>query len=343
MTKPTTTIQNLTPQLAEAGKIKIGMKDKPRPKRNGEGTWQPPIKLDHFLITTLRRGDDGNLILDTEAMDACPKDSDGKIRAIPIALHSDKIDDVFPTRYALYEKSRDTGRLACTCTGDGIVNDKGGRCVCPKFTKEKRCKPNGILHCSIMIPGRASVGSVHKWRTTSIISIEQMFGSLLGVRHAVGTLRGIPLWLIVKPIEVSPGGQRATVYCCHVECREQDLQTLRNRALKAAQTRAMIGDGSEAYRSVPGVDEPPDEQAEVAEEFYPDATVDAELIDPVDDLIAEIKRADKIEGNADLADKCAMAAKDHPDRKSEISEAWKKRGDELRKKDPDADNWKGAF
>lgn len=268
-------IHGLRTQLAEAGKIKIGRKGEEKQKTDGSGTYRRPEKLDHFLITKTRRAARGdNLILDAELMEACPKDPDGKIRAIPIALHSDEIDEVFLTRYAWYASRR------AQCTGDGRKNSKGGDCPCDKLNPDKKgnrqCKPNGTLHCTITIPGHATTGAVHKWRTTSIISIERMFGSLRQVQRDVGALRGVPLWLVVAPVQT----EKAEVYCCHIECREQDLQRLQVRLLLSESRRKATADGDlEAYRAIirePGVGETDDEQADVADEFYP-PVVDAEL------------------------------------------------------------------
>ena len=53
-------IKNLCPGLVERGKIKIGMKGETRRSQSG-GTYQLPVKLNHFLITTMERGQDGIL------------------------------------------------------------------------------------------------------------------------------------------------------------------------------------------------------------------------------------------------------------------------------------------
>src|SRR5215203_5270103 len=51
--------------LPEVGKIKIGEKGKLVTSRTG-ANFQPPKKLDHFRITTLERGPDGNFVTDTK-------------------------------------------------------------------------------------------------------------------------------------------------------------------------------------------------------------------------------------------------------------------------------------
>ena len=269
-------IKGIKPRLAEAGKIKIGRLGEPRESKGGK-TWRPPIKLDHFVITKTERDHDGDLVIDKDLMGALPKDPDGKIRAIPIMLHSDDIDEVFPTRYALY-----TGKKA-VCVGDGekaTRKNKDGTvaevtCTCDYLNADGhiKCKPNGTLHCTIAIPGHAVAGAVHKWRTTSIISIQTMIASLQDILGKVGTLREIPLWLRVSGVSVTPeGAPPSTVYCCHVELRADDIIALQRKALEAKQMREQFGLANTDYRALltaPG-DEPPEEQAEIAEEFYPD-------------------------------------------------------------------------
>src|SRR5262245_10037567 len=106
-------IKGIQGRLAEGGKIKIGGLGPERQKQSGQGTWRPPVKLDHFLVTKTTRDDEGDLALDDALMEALAKDADGKVRAIPIVLHSDALDEVFPTSYALY-----AGRKLF-CSGDG--------------------------------------------------------------------------------------------------------------------------------------------------------------------------------------------------------------------------------
>ena len=276
-------LKGITPRLSEGGKIKIGKKGEWRKSRGGGKDFQLPQKLDHFLITKTSRDDSGNFIVDADLLDALTKSPDGKIREIPIVLHSDNIDEVFPTAYARY-----VGRT-CGCRGDGETatqweiadNKRTGRsksrdCPCEQL-EARRCKPTGVLHCSIAAEGRAVAGSVYKWRTTSIISIEEMIGSLMHIKETCGVFRGLPLTLCLKPVAVRPDGKASTVYTCYVELRAKDLQAAQQLALQMAQMRqALSCDDSrsqQAYRALiedPGTDtETEDEQAEVADEFYP--------------------------------------------------------------------------
>lgn len=286
-------IKGLIPTLAEGGKIKIGGLGPERTSKKGN-TYRLPQKYDHFVVTKTTRDGSGDLEIDREIMGVLPKDRDGLTRSIPIVLHSDRIEDVFPTSYAWY-----SGRKL-TCRGDGEratrweFDDKGARkaetseiaCPCPMLGAEGGCKPHGTLHCSIVAPSTAVAGAVHKWRTTSIISIQRMIGSLEQIISLCGTLRGVPLWLRLEPITVSPlGAPSSTVYCCHVELRAKDILAVQSKALKMAEMRRALGGDSNAnYRllvSPPGGDqETEEEQAEVAAEFHGEAVVKEEMSAP---------------------------------------------------------------
>jgi len=285
-------IHGITPAFAEAGKIKIGGLGAELPKQSGEGTWRMPVKLDHFRVTKTTRGRDGQLELDEELMAALPKGPDGNCRELPIMVHSDVVDEVFPTRYAKY-----VGR-SLACSGDGMtstfykigqngkpvgepaVRTGEGACLCEDLVAAK-CKPNGILHCSIVVPGRAVAGAVHKWRTTSLVSVQQMLGSLIQIKELCGGLKGLPLMLVVKPIQVSPQGKATTVYCCHVELREHNIGQLQNQLIEARRMRAVVA-GEIPYAAVlqlpAASDEPDDEQADTANEFYPTEQVDQQAL-----------------------------------------------------------------
>lgn len=274
-------IKGLRPALAEAGKIKIGGLGKEQISKKGN-KYRAPQKYSSFCLTKTTRDQDGNLIVDKELMEALPKDPDGKVRELPIVLHADDIEAVFPTSYACY------GGRKLECRGDGETATRWNQqhtaqdkveCPCSLFGAQgqKTCKPHGTLHCSIALAGYAVAGAVYKWRTTSIISIQRMVGSLQQILATVGVLRGVPLRLKVEPVQVSPGNTTTTVYCCHIELKASDINQVQQEAFQAQKTRAALANGVDLdaqYKQLvahPGLDESPDEQAEVADEFHPQA------------------------------------------------------------------------
>jgi len=287
-------IHGIKPQFTECGKVKLGGLGKEQTSRAGK-TWRAPVKYDSFVVTKTHRNAAGDLAPDDQLMHALERDPDGKLRAIPIVLHSDEIDEVFPTTYARYAGKK------LHCSGDGkaavrweLRKDDKGHAVktgesktleCPcSFLEDRTCKPHGILHCSIRVPGLAVAGAIHTLRTTSIITIQRVIGSLLQIKKAVGMMQGLPLWLVVQPVSTDNG----TVYCAHVELRAVDVSDAQRTALEAAKMRAsLIGemaDLNRSYRAMlqtpAGSDEPDEEQAAVAAEFHPEVDDNAEVDAP---------------------------------------------------------------
>jgi len=103
-------IRGLMPRMPEKGHIKIGGLGQERPSQRG-GTYQLPVKFDHFVVTTLERGKDGNFLVDTELHEKLKLGD--KPTAIPIRFLFDDIDLVMQTRYACY-----AGKTLW-CSGDG--------------------------------------------------------------------------------------------------------------------------------------------------------------------------------------------------------------------------------
>ena len=291
-------IKNLKRSVALTGHIKIGNKGEERQGRSG--MWAPPQKLDHFLVTkTYREGDhNSNFVVDDAIMGALVAggfaDADGKVRRIPIWLLQDEVDLVYPTAYVAY-----AGR-SMACRGDGeqatrFISPDGEvlaepvqvPCPCERLEKDlvgnRRCKFSGILHCALRLPGHAVIGSVYTHRTTSEISVSQVFTHLGDILEITGTLRGLPLMLVLRPQQVSPGGKPKTVYVTHVDLCEE-LVIAQRGALEAANMRRELAGNLLATREadyrptlqLPG-GESAEEQAEVAEEFYPDAVIDSPM------------------------------------------------------------------
>ena len=90
-------IKGLVPSLPERGKIKIGIKGATIRSRRGVD-FQPPQKLDHFVVTTLERGKDGNFLPDAALMERLGD----KPTEIPVRLLYDDPTLNFPTRLACF-------------------------------------------------------------------------------------------------------------------------------------------------------------------------------------------------------------------------------------------------
>ena len=176
-------IKGLPVVLAETGKIKIGRKGKEKISSSGK-RFQMPEKLDHFIVTTTERGEDGNFIIDKDIM--------GKLgpspKEIPVFLPFDDLEANFVTSLKYYH-----GKTAL-CFGDNetakrikkdgsIEEVKCDFNTCPYF-KQKKCKMTGTLS---VIPAVAEVlGGVYKYRTTSWHSICKTLASLCFLQSITG-------------------------------------------------------------------------------------------------------------------------------------------------------------
>lgn len=297
----------LKPRQAEAGKIKAGGLGEKRKKSGGKtGEYQLPVKYDHFILTTTERGDDGNFELDDPLMKEIPKDKDGKIRRLPIALSSDIIEEIFPETLACYKgkslyckgdgtsarkfelrkEQRDgetvtikTGRskaVSCPCTLLKI--DDEGLQMRQEAADEKGlvCKPHATLWATIVAGEQTQIGARHSFRTTSWDSIKSIKASLIEIQNLVGTLVGPLLTMHIRPRKVRPKGstRTETIYAVYINCVAKDIQELRERVLAQAQIRhnvaAMAGRPLRLGLPAPGVGESATEQARIQQEYHPD-------------------------------------------------------------------------
>lgn len=278
-------IRNLRPALPERGKIKIGEKGKMITSRSGN-EFQPPVKLDHFRVTTLERGPDGNFKLDEDVHGNLGE----KPTEIPVRLLYDDPVLNFPTRLACY-----VGRKLW-CSGDGetamrLDNDtntyKACECPCPRsdpaYQGKDRCKMNGSL--SVLIDGARGVGGVHKFRTTSYNSITGILSTMALLKSLTGgPLANIPLKLVVGPKQVtSPDGKQQTVYIVGLDF-DGDMDDLREAGHRVALERA------KHHVSIENIERearlllsfvpketplPGDTSDDIVEEFYPEQVAPA--------------------------------------------------------------------
>jgi hypothetical protein len=290
-------LKGIQPRLCELGKIKIGKKDDQIRKTSGGREWRAPQKLDHFLVTTLERDAKGDLKVDEPLLRKLAEatgSKDGKVREISISLLSDDIDEILTASYCWY----DSKRIAARCDGETCLwyrDNKGnaipqGRPVPCKgehleLKDEKgnpRFKVHATLNC-VIAAGDARWGGVYKFRTTSRITLEQLYGSLQHLQLLTnGILSGLPLRLVVRPIQVNPTVNgtptSSTVYVVHVELRGPDLSAVQQQAIQIAHTRnanvAQLRAAQAEYLKLlkaPGEDEGEEEQEDVAAEFHPGA------------------------------------------------------------------------
>lgn len=280
-------IKNLTPQLAEWGKIKIGERGETKTSQGGK-TFAQPRRLDHFLVTTMQRDAAGRFLPDTAIMSRLtPKN--GKLTEIPIKLLYDDLDLNFISRYACYRGAR------CWCSGDGEsaqrLNGEGKyvtvTCPCerqdPLFNGQDRCKVLGTLQ--VLIDGTDRVGGIWKFRTTSWNSTNAILSSLLLIKSITGgPLAGIPLWLVLTPKTVTvPGsGQSMVIQVVSIEFRgsQQQLADLgyeiSRKRIEHKIRMEQIEEQARKLLALPQA-EPLAEQVDTAAEFFPEAASPEEV------------------------------------------------------------------
>ncbi|MFO0806057.1 MAG: hypothetical protein U0791_23375 [Gemmataceae bacterium] len=248
--------ETLTPSIVEVGKIKIGELGPPRPKANGSGTWRPPVKLDHFKITTLHRGEDGQLQVDEPLMaslESFADKKDKKLRALPIMFPSNDLDDIMQSTHVWYVGkslgARREGKKVTfyfdPLTGQKLDSPRVGAWEdafltatdpCDRSKKRKLFKRFTTLNVMIAA-GLARWGGLYKFRSCGEISARQLYSSLLVLqRSAHGVLRGPIFRMVVRPMQVSPEGAVTTVHVVHVEYQSMDA----NQLLEAAKSQAAL-------------------------------------------------------------------------------------------------------
>lgn len=330
-------IKNLTPQLAERGKIKIGERGEVKTSQGGK-QFAAPKKLDHFIITTTQRDAAGRLLVDTALMSRLVNGHE-KLTEIPVRLLYDDPDLNFFTRYACYRGAR------CWCSGDGetaqrAVGHNGQYqevpCPCERLDQlyggQDKCKVMGTLQ--VLIKGSDRIGGVWKLRITSWNTVNGLLSSMALIKTFTGgPLAGIPLWLVLSPKTVTvPGsGQTQVIYVVSLEYRSRGRKRLevadgRNIEITMSVEEELAEIGYEiAKRRVANQirmeqieaearkmlaaphAEPIEEQAETAAEFYPDG-----FLADAPDSVGEVQMVPDEEAPAEASPSEALAEPSTP-------------------------------
>ncbi len=97
----------LRESITEVGKLKCGGLGEERTGDNGN-KYRLPVRYDHWEITTLIRGADGRLTVDTDLMESLKPhcDASGKLTRIPIACLSNDLSEILMARYVSYDGKR---------------------------------------------------------------------------------------------------------------------------------------------------------------------------------------------------------------------------------------------
>jgi hypothetical protein len=264
-------IPDLTPSLAEIGKIKIGYLGEKRTK----GGRRLPEKLDHFELGSLMKDEEGGVIMDAQMTEAIGEDK----TELDISLCYDEPALNFPTFYAAFTQSK------LACMGDGRKawqrQEDGERkeIVCDRrqctLAKDKKCKPYGRL--SVILTTANRIGGTYVFRTTSWNSLRNILSSMSFIRNQTGgILAGIPLKLKLRAATAVPNelGRRVKIYVVNMEYAGT-MEQLKQDATAEIKRRKMLGFSMNELEQVQkgAIKEHVHEEAEaeaeeISEEFY---------------------------------------------------------------------------
>jgi len=307
--------RGIVPQLAEIGKIKIGMKGAMTTSANDK-KFQPPKKTDYFIITTTERNKDtGNFVQNDILMERMAKNPDGKLTEIKIRLPFDTVDRNFYTSFMAYSGNKKicfgdgekaTRRGEVSLSKDGKINITGEEKTeiacdfesCP-IARAGKCKPSGIL--SAFIPESGDLGGVYKFRTHSWNSISSILGSLeFFFNNTGGILFGMPLKLVMLKKTTEEHG---TINYCTVVLDTIEINGLRKCAIEENQSRKLLNFDMkkiEAQAEASGFFTDTDDPEDVQAEFY---EVDEE---PEEKGVTGAKLADLVSAKNDQAEKIVI-------------------------------------
>ncbi len=227
-------IKNITLRLPEMGHIKIGKKGAMIRSSRGKN-FQPPEKLDHFRITGLDRGNDGNFIIDKEINNIIGE----KPRSLDIRFLYDDPELNFMSRYVCYKG------VTLFCSGDGetaISNNQKYECPCsridPGYNGNEKRKPSGVL--SVILDAACCFGGVWKFRTTSWNSVSNIMSTIAMYNRVTGgILTGMPFQLRIFPKHtIIPKTQKPTTVNIVSVVYAGTIQQLADTGLKIARENA---------------------------------------------------------------------------------------------------------
>jgi hypothetical protein len=173
-------------------------------------------------------------------------DKDQKLRQLPIRVMSNDLDDIIQSAWCWY------GGKTCGARSDGkkIVwymdpktrtayekpEETDWQTGDEKVWKDVKGNPlfklHSVFNC-VVAAEDARWGGVYKLRTTSLVTFKQLYASLTHIHQLTGgILIGMPLMLVVRPIQVAPDGKPTTVYVVHCELRGTELRQIQQQAMQ---------------------------------------------------------------------------------------------------------------
>ena len=220
----------------QLGRIKIGGLGKERKTRGGDRTWRPPVKADHFWITTnVRNEDNGNFERDDAIHEIIGK-KPTKLRGT-LMFHT--VEENFHSEMCQYKGRGRDGKVR-TCDGEQFIDLSGKKPkpVQPCEFKDEdgergcECKPYSRFHIQLDA-AEVSLG-YHFFRTTSWASTRMIQDALEDIFERFGTCRYAPVEMRCAYTEDNFEGGSG-----------KSLKVGLYLAMSPAETAAMIGRGAD--------------------------------------------------------------------------------------------------
>lgn len=256
--------------LMPVGNIKIGKKGEEKKARNSDKKWRQPIRLDHFIITTTERGEDGNFLIDEAVMESI---GEKKPKSIRVRFPFDKPTLIFQTSFQMYDgkqlKCEGNGEIAERKDKEGKMTE--GKCMgreC-QYMIDKKCKPSGRLACHL--PDSPHYGGIYMYRTHGWNSVNGIMAALENYHAQTGQiLQGLPFRLIFTNKATEEHGNVPVVV---LVMDGIELSAMRALARAEKQDRIefkIVMEQVEKDAVLSGVLDDTDEPEDIAEEFYPE-------------------------------------------------------------------------
>ena len=181
----------------QLGRIKIGGLGKERKTRGGDRTWRPPVKADHFWITTnVRNAENGNFERDEAIHDIIGK----KPTALRGTLMFHSPEENFHSEMCQYKGRGRDGKVR-TCDGEQFIDLSGKKQKSAQPCEFEgdggkrgcECKPYSRLH--IQLDAANVALGYHFFRTTSWSSTGQIQTQLEEIFERFGTCKYAPVEL----------------------------------------------------------------------------------------------------------------------------------------------------
>jgi hypothetical protein len=297
---PSRQIGNLTKRLPEIGAIKMGDRDKGKPKqaRSGE-TYYLPMKRDSFMIVKKEKDINGFNVPDLETLEklgveVCEDDggnyyTDPPITELEIMFPFNDPGLIFHSSYRLYagrelicagDGAQAVRRLKDDEAESGFKIDTEQPCTCDLYdpmnelNNKTKCKMFGLLKCVLVASPK--IGGVYSLRTTgynSITAIQTVLDAVSDLTQ--GNIAGIRFKLQLTMQKPTTGNFSAFPVATLLYDGGIKGLLADSKEVKDWHSTEIITHERKLL-SEPIIEESEDEASDTAEEFYSD-NVDLEL------------------------------------------------------------------